>query len=178
MKYTLNFSQKLDRRDDCIVYDKEEFIGNPIAISVPDVVKAFNHFVKSFDEVGIVEQPSSKNESTYIKKKTNESNMTEEQLIDSTQITKSTVLQGISGKAYICQSKQLNEEALDQICSELTSYLQKCCSQISTDSFLSEDNNQYISGLREVLEVRSYLAKYTRSKKKIYQNGYLMFAAL
>nr|MDZ8016347.1 hypothetical protein [Nostoc sp. ZfuVER08] len=178
MEYTLNFSLKLDRHDRCIVYDKEGFTENPIALSVPEVVKALDHFVESFEEVGILEKPLNKRESTSTKKKTNEGNLAQEQSIYSIPTTKSTALKGISGKAYICQSKELNEEVLDKVCTELTRYFQECCSQISTKNFLSEDNDVYVSGLREVLEVRNYLAKYTRSKKKIYQNGYLYIAAL
>ena len=178
MKYTLNFSLKLDRQEHCVVYNQEEFTESPIAISVPEVVKSFDRFVESFEEVGIVEKPSDKHESTSTKEKANENNFAQEQSIDSTQTSKSNPLKAISGKAYICQSKELNEEMLDQICTDLTKYLQECCSQFTNDNFLSEDNNLYISGLREVLEVRNYLARYTRSKKKTYQKGYLYITAL
>lgn len=177
MKYILNFSLNLERHDRCIVYDGERFTEKPISISVREVVKAIDYFVESFEEVGIVEKSANKHEPTSTEKKVNEDNVAQEQSIDLIPITKSTALRGISGKAYICQSKELNEEVLDQICAELTRYSQECCSQIFTNYFLSEDNNLYVSGLREVLEVRNYLAKYTRSKKKIYQNGYLYITA-
>ncbi|WP_416666786.1 hypothetical protein [Egbenema bharatensis] len=179
MKYTLNFSLKLDRDDHhCIVYDKGGFTENPIAISIPEIVKALEHFITVFEEVGVVEEPSSKNDSAHTKKKANEGDIGQKESVDSMQTAKSTVLKGISGKAYICQSKELNEEALARICSDLTSYFQECYSKISTENFLSDDNNSYISGIREVLEIRNYLAKYTRSKKKSYQNGYLYISAL
>lgn len=178
MKYTLNFSLKLDRQDHCVIYDKKGFTDNPILISVPEVVKALDHFVESFEEVGIIEASSNKHVSTSTKQKANEGNIAQEQSANSTSATNYNALKGISGRAYICKSKELNEEGLNQICSELIRYFHDCCSQVSTECFLSVDINPYISGLREVIEVRNYLAKYTRSKKKMYQNGYLYIASL
>lgn len=179
MKYTLNFSLKLDRDDHhCIVYDKGGFTENPIAISIPEIVKALEHFIKVFEEVGVIEEPSSKNGSAHTKKKANEGDIAQEESVDSMQTTKSNVLKGISGKAYIRQSKELNEKALEKICSDLTSYFQECCSKISTGNFLSDDKNLYISGIKEAIEIRNYLAKYTGSKKESYQNGYLYISAL
>ena len=154
MKYTLNFSLKLEKRDSYIVYNPEAFAETPISISVPDVVKIFEHFIKTFEEVGITEQPA------------NNTIPSEEKTKDTTALT------GLSATAYICQVQQLNKTALTKFCTELTEYLQKCCSEISK-SFLSEEVNVSISGLREVIEIRNYLAKFTKSEKKAYQNGYL-----
>lgn len=154
MKYTLNFSLTLEKRHSYIVYNPEAFAETPISISVPDVVKIFEHFIKTFELLGITEQPA------------NNTIPTEEKTKDTTALT------GLSAKAYICQVQQLNETALTKFCTELTEYLQKCCSEISR-SFLSEEVNLSISGLREVIELRNYLARYTKSKKKAYQNGFL-----
>lgn len=154
MTYTLNFSLTLEKHHSYIVYNREAFAETPISISVPDVVKIFEHFIKTFEEVGITEQPA------------NNTTPSEEKTKDTTALT------GLSAKAYICQVQQLNETALTKFCTELTEYLQKCCSEISK-SFLSEEVNLSISGLREVIELRNYLAKFTQSKKKAYKNGYL-----
>ena len=171
MKYTLNFSLKLERHDSFIVYNSEAFTENPIQISVPDVVKLFEQFIETFEEVGIIEQPASK--TIPSEEKTQGTTVDhQEKLSDSKSVTGSTALIGLSGKARICKSKDLDEAVIDQFCTELTKYLQMCFSKIS-DNFLSEEINLYISGLREVIELRNYLVKYTRSKTTKYQNGYL-----
>ena len=154
MKYTLNFSLKLQKNNSFIVYNREAFAETPISISVPDVVKIFDHFIETFEKVGITEQPA------------NNTIPSEEKTKDTTALT------GLSATAYICQVQQLNQTALTKFCTELTEYLQKCCSEISK-SFLSEEVNLSIAGLREIIELRNYLARYTKSKKKAYQNGYL-----
>jgi len=155
MKYTLNFSLTLEKRNSYIVYNPEAFAETPISISVPDVVKIFEHFINTFEPpVGITEQPATNT-------------------IPGEEKTKdTTALIGLSAEAYICQVQQLNKTDLTKFCTELTEYLQKCCSEISK-SFLSEEVNVSISGLREVIEIRNYLAKFTKSEKKAYQNGYL-----
>ncbi|MGB8686645.1 MAG: hypothetical protein WCD53_04820 [Microcoleus sp.] len=159
MKYTLNFSLKLEMLNSCIVYNPEAFAETPISISVPDVVKIFEHFIKTFKEFGITEQPA------------NNTIPSEEKTKDTTAVT------GLSAKAYICHVPELDDTVLTKFCTELTEYLQKCCSEISKD-FLSEKVNVSISGLREVIELRNYLARYTQSEKKAYQNGYLYIMVL
>jgi len=154
MKYTLNFSLKLEMHNSCIVYNGEGFADTPISISVPDVVKIFEHFIEKFEQQGITEQPVTKT-------------------IPNEEKTKDTnALTGLSARAYTCQVQKLDETVLNNFCIELTEYLQKCCSEISK-SFLSEEANLSIAGLREVIEIRNYLVRYTKSKKKAYQNGYL-----
>jgi hypothetical protein len=178
MKYTLNFSLKLERHHSFIVYNSELFTEKPIPISVPDVVKLFEQFIKTFEEVGIIEQPTSK--TIPSEEKTQGTTVAhEEKLSDSKSVTGSTALIGLSGKARICKSQDLDEAVIEQFCTELTKYVQICCSKISEkDKFLSEEINLYISGLREVIELRNYLTKYTRSKKKAYQNGYLYVSVI
>lgn len=172
MKYTLNFSVELTKEGSHILYDPEKFADTPMAISVPDVVKIVESFIKSFEEVGIIEKALPK--SIQNQEKNGIDNSSErEQLSEQNSINISPALRSLSGKAYICKSKELNETVLNQFCTQLTEYLQMCCSKFSPDTFLSEENGLYVSGLKEVLELRNYLAKYTRSHKKNYQNGYL-----
>lgn len=173
MKYILNFSLGLTKEGSHIIYEPEKFSEKPIAISVPDVVEIFKSFIQSFEEVGIIDKASPPSIQSKDKKDTdNPSN--QEQLSEQKLITTSSALKGLSGQAYICKSKELDETALNQFCIQLTEYLQICCSKFSSpESFLSEENNLYVSGLREVFELRNYLARYTRSHKKSYQNGYL-----
>lgn len=178
MKYTLNFSLKLERHDSFIVYNSEAFTENPIQISVPDVVKLFEQFIETFEEVGIIDQLAIKTIPSEDKPQ-GTTVADQEKLFDSKSVTRSTALIGLSGKARICKSKDLDEAVIKQFCTELTKYLQICCSKISDqDKFLSEEINLYISGLREVIELRNYLTKYTRSKKKAYQNGYLYVSVI
>lgn len=154
MKYTLNFALKLQKNNSFIVYNREAFAEMPISISVPDVVKIFDNFIETFEKVGITEQ--SANNTIPSEEKTKDTN----------------ALTGLSATAYICQVQKLNETVLNKFCTELTEYLQKCCSEIAKN-FLSEEVNVSIAGLGEVIELRNYLARYTQSKKKAYQNGYL-----
>ena len=178
MKYTLNFALKLEEKDDSlIVYDPKEFAEKPISISVPEVVTILEHFIKkSFKEVGILEKASNISSQGKEKNGTDKVNA-QEQLSKQKSITKFPDLKGLSGRAYIRKSKELNETTLNEFCTELTNYLQKCCLKISQNNFLSEEIGSDISGLREVLELRNYLANYTRSNKEAYQNGYLYIMA-
>lgn len=172
MTYYLNFALGLTKEGSHIVYDPEKFADKPIEISVPDVVKIIESFIKSFEEVGIIEKASAK--SIQIQEKNCNDNFSEqEQLSEQKSITTSPALKGLSGRVYICKSKELDQTVLNEFCTQLTEYLQICCSNFSPDTFVSEENNLYVSALREVLELRNYLTLYTRSNKKNYQNGYL-----
>ncbi|WP_309740489.1 hypothetical protein [Chamaesiphon sp. OTE_20_metabat_361] len=145
MKYTLIFSTKLERSDLNIFYDAEAFAEKPIMISVPEIVKFLEHFIEKFEEVGVVEKLSGK----------------------------SVSLKALSGKAFVCESDKLDKDILDRFRTELTKYLEKCCSNISQNGLFSDNTNLDISGLSELIELRNYLVKYTNSSKKICQKGYL-----
>ncbi|PZO36438.1 MAG: hypothetical protein DCF17_17320 [Shackletoniella antarctica] len=172
MKYNLNFSLNLERHEHCVIYNEKEFTEKPIQISVPDIVELVEQFLKSFEEVAITEQLTSSPTPSKEKFK-EESSAQGKPLIDSKSGIKPNSLRVVAAKAYICQSKDLDKKVLEQFCSDLTKYVQDGCSQISPENFLSEQVNLYVAGLREVLEIRNYLARYTKSKKKNYQNGYL-----
>ena len=55
-------------------------------------------------------------------------------------------LRELSGTAYVCKSKELGQDILDEFCVKLTEYLQECCSNISKHGLLSEQINLDISG--------------------------------
>jgi len=177
MKYNLNFSSNLKWHEQCVIYDEKEFTEKPIQISVPDVVKLVEHFLEVFEEVAITEQSTS-NPTFNEEKSKEESRAQEKPLTDSKPAIKPTALRAVAAKAYIRKSKDLDKKALEQFCSDLTKYFQACCSQISPDNFLSEHVSLSVAGLREVLEIRNYLASYAKSKKKNYQNGYLYIVSL
>ncbi|MEG4210185.1 hypothetical protein [Microcoleus sp. S13_B4] len=105
MKYTLNFSRELEKHDSYIVYNPEAFAEMPISISVPDVVKNFENFIKTFEYRGITEQPA------------NNTIPSEEKTKDTTALTV------LAASAYICQVQQLNETVLAKFCTELTEVL-------------------------------------------------------
>lgn len=178
MKYTLNFSLGLKKEGSHIVYDPEKFAGKPVEISVPDVVKILESFIQSFEQVGIVEQTLPKSIQSQEKEKNGTDNSSDKQISEQKSLAKFPDLKSLAGKAYICKSKELDETVLNQFCTELTEYLQVCCSNFSPKNFLSEENGLYVSGLKEVLELRNYLARYTSSNKKNYQNGYLYIMAV
>jgi hypothetical protein len=154
MKYTLNFSLGLDRQDAYVIYNSERFTESPILISIPEIVDSFEHFLRAFEAVNSVESGALN------------------------QVAVSADLNRFADTAYICQSRALNEAALDRFCADLTNYFQHCCLRVPAEGLLAEETNLYVSGLREVIELRNYLAKYTRSPKKIYQNGYLYVAVV
>lgn len=177
MKYNLNFSSNLKRHEQCVIYDEKEFTEKPIQISVPEIVKLVEHFLEAFEEVAITEQLTSY--PTLNEEKSKEDSPAQENsLVGSKPTIKLTAPRGVATKAYICRSKDLDKKALEQFCSDLARYFQVGCSQISSENLLSEEVNIYIAGLTEVLEIRNYLARYTKSKKKNYQNGYLYIASL
>ncbi|MEH2240035.1 hypothetical protein [Nostoc sp.] len=171
MKYTLNFSLKLEKNGSHIIYNPEDFVEKPILISVPDVVKLFEDFIETFEEVGIVEQASTR--SIQSKKKETDNVSSQEQPSEQKSAATSAPLKGLSGRVSICKSKELGEAVLNQFCTELTKYLQESCSKLAPENFLSEESSLSFSGLREVFEIRNYLAKYTKSAKKNYQEGYI-----
>lgn len=174
MKYTLNFLLKLERDDSFIVYEQESFAESPIMISVPSVVKILEHFMEKFETVGIVDKSKIKVESN-----SKDISANNEQNTSTLGVAiQPHSLVGLSGEAYICESKKIDKDILSQFCNELTKYLHECCSHISTESFLSTEVSLDISGLREILEVRNYLAKYVNSNKKSYQNGYIYIMVL
>ncbi|MEH2274488.1 MAG: hypothetical protein V7K40_06675 [Nostoc sp.] len=172
MKYNLNFSLKLKKDGSYIIYNPEDFVEKPISISVPDVVKLFEHFIETFEEVGIVEQASTRSIQSD-KKKEADNVSSKEQPFEQKSATTSASLKGLSGTVYICKSKELDEAVLNQFCTELTEYLQVFCSKLAPENFLSEESSLSFSGLREVFEIRNYLAKYTKSTKSPYQEGYI-----
>lgn len=168
MKYTLNFSMKLEKDGSYIVYNPQEFTEQPILISFPDIVSTFERFIAKFEEVGIVDNlPIQKAQND--KKNRRDKVRSQKQLPEQKSINKSITLKGLSGRAYICKSKDLDENVLNQFCSELTDYIHKFGSELSSKTFLSKEIS--FSGLREVIELRSYLVKYTKDKQ--IANGYL-----
>lgn len=177
MAYILDFLQEVKsaKKDESssqlIKYDPEKFAGETIRVSVPEVVKIFEPFIESFEEVGLVEKASPKSDSSPKKKgsdRPGDGEQAEEKAIPT-----SSPLMPVSGKAYICQSKKLDEAALKQLCVGLVEYLRDCCSKFSPETFLLEETGVCVSGMQQVLELRNYLTRYTNSKNKMYKEGYL-----
>jgi hypothetical protein len=170
MKYLLYFALDISWQGSCIVYDPQQFTEKPISLSVPDLVEIFTNFTQKFREVGIVEKQ--KENKILIKEKGDEHPIAPE-LFDS-----SNNLQVISGRAHICKLETLKSEDLELFYDKLVKYLQKCCLKISTKNFLSKETSLCFAGLREVMEIRNYLAQYTKSKRKMFKNGYLYIQVL
>jgi hypothetical protein len=170
MKYLLYFALKISWQDSCIVYDPQQFTENPISLSVPDLVEIFTDFTQKFTEVGIIEKQ--KDKKILSKEKGDEYPIAPES------VDRSNNLQVISGRAYICKLETLKLEDLELFCDKLVKYLRKCCLKISTENFLSEETSLCFAGLREVMEIRNYLAQYTKSKRKMFKDGYLYIQVL
>lgn len=147
MKYNLSFSLDLKQDEQAnVIYDPESFIENPISISVPDIISSFEDFIQSFDHVGLVEQ----NPSNSLRK-----------------------LQGLSGDVYFCRAKELDKTALEKLCEDLVHYFKKFNLSLSSEKFLDSEVSPQFSGLQEVIALRNYLARYAKSAKKMYKNGYV-----
>lgn len=174
MAYILDFLLEVKKNQDnpeLIEYDPEKFAGETIRVSVPDVVKIFEPFVKSFEEFGLVEKTSPK--SARSQKKKGSDRPSDGEQSEKKAIATSSPLKPVSDTAYICQSKELDEAALKQLCAGLVKYLQECCSEFSPDTFLSEETGVCVSGRQQVLELRNYLTRFTNSDNKMYKKGYL-----
>jgi hypothetical protein len=174
MSYTLNFSRKLKKDGTEVIYDPEGFDDQPIRISVPDVVKLFEEFIKNFEKAGLVEQSSQKDvqsDETKIYENVKSSNAVAGET--KSPATATGALKALSGEVYYCQVKKINTEALTQLVTGLTEYMKKSFFKMTPENFLSEDTHVLVSGIKEVLEVRNYLVRYTQSDKKYIQNGYL-----
>lgn len=180
MAYILDFLLEVKRDENnpkLIYYDPEKFAGDKIRVSLPDVVKVFEPFIKSFETVGVVEKAPPKSDRSP-KKKGSDAPGDGEQPEKKATATPSPLMP-VSGEAYICQSKELDEAALKQLCVGLVEYLRDCCSKFSGETFLSqetgvsEETNVCVSGIQQVIELRNYLTKYTNSENKMYKKGYL-----
>jgi len=174
MSYTLNFSRKLKKDGAEVIYDPKEFDDQPIRIKVPDVVKLFQEFIKNFEKAGLVDQSSQKDvqsDETKIDENVNVGNVVAGET--KSPATTTGGLKALSGEVYYCQVKELNPEAMTQFCTGLTEYMKKSFFNMTPENFLSEDTHGLVSGIKEVLEVRNYLVRYTQSHKKSIQNGYL-----
>jgi hypothetical protein len=183
MTYTLRFLLEVERDQNnpkLICYDGEKFDKATIRVSVPDVVKIFEPFIESFEEVALVEKPSPKSDGSQKKKGSDRPSDGEQS--EKKAIATSSPLMPLSGKAYICQSQKLDEAALNQLCVGLVEYLQDCCSKFSAETFLSqetgvsEETNVCVSGIQEVLNLRNYLTRCINSNNKMYKKGYLYVA--
>lgn len=149
MKYLLNFALQLEMCHAQVVYHPANFAESPILISVPDIVQSFETFLETFCRVGIAESATGD------------------------QGHNTSPLQGLAGEAYICQTRKLDQPGLRQFCLQLVQYFKQGYSTLATENFLECENNLYLSGLREAIELRNYLVRYTRTPRKVYRNGYL-----
>jgi hypothetical protein len=168
MKYLLYFSLSINRQGSCIIFDPAQFTEQPISLSIPELIKIFTDWIGKFEEVGIIESPKDDKKIYKNNKQHLSSNLTDSH----------KSLKGISGKAYVCKLETLKSEDLELFCDELARYWQECCSKISLENFLVEENNLYLAGLREVIEIRNYIVKYIKSKQKIIKNGYIYIQVL
>ncbi|NEO83500.1 MAG: hypothetical protein F6J87_04460 [Spirulina sp. SIO3F2] len=147
MKYNLSFSLDLKQDEQAnMIYEPESFIEKPISISVPDIIASFEDFIQSFDHVCLVEQHSH---------------------------DASRKLQGLSGDVYFCWAKELDKTALAKLCEDLVHYFKKFNLSLSSEKFLDSEVSPQFSGLQEVITLRNYLARYAKSAKKMYKNGYV-----
>lgn len=179
MTYTLSFVLNLKTEGTNIVYDPEAFEEKQIRISVPEVVEIFkSSILEAFEEVGIVEVKSRKSIQDEKEAKADNNLNSNQHLSLVVSNTMTSSLTGLSGKAYIRRSKEVDKDRLKQFCLKLTEYIQSGCSKLSSENFLTAESTTYFAGLSQVIELRNYLSMYTQSEKKILQDGYLYVMSL
>ena len=172
MNYTLNFALNLKKEGEHIVYDKENFIQEA-RISVPDIVSILEKFLQPpFQSVGIVDKPESQKvqsaDGFSREKVQGEVKASNENLISQ------LPLQGLSGQAYYCQIKDLDKAKIKEITSDLSNYLQESISKLNSDNFLADETGNVASGIKQVMEIRNYLALHLKKPdNKKYKKGYL-----
>lgn len=171
MEYTLNFALELKRDGEYIIYP-EKFADQPIPISVPEIVTILEKFIKqSFQLAGIVEKPESQKvqsaDDLSAEKVQGEVKAGNENLISQ------SPLKGLSGQAYYCQFKDLDQPKIKEITSDLSNYLQESISKINSNNFLVDETGDLVSAIKQVMEIRNYLAIYLKKPpNKTYKNGY------
>ncbi|MCT7973961.1 hypothetical protein [Laspinema olomoucense] len=174
MTYTLNFALNLNKEGENIIYDSEQFADQPIQISVPQIITILERFIgKPFHRAGLIE--NRKSEKVQIKDAFSEKKVQDEvKAINENLIAKSS-LKGLSGQAYYCQIKELDTQKINEITSDLSNYLQESISSINSENFLADETSVLISALKEVVEIRNYLARYfKKAPNKMYRNGYFV----
>ncbi|MCT7994079.1 hypothetical protein [Laspinema olomoucense] len=173
MTYNLNFAIKFKKEGEYIVYDRDSFTQGAIRISVPDIVTIFDKFIQqSFETTGLLDQPPSKVKDANLHQ---EEKVQGKVTVFEEQSVPKTTIQSLSGEVYYCQTKKIKDTiAFQEFKNDLAEYLHKSLSRINSDNLLKEETNVFISGIKEVLEVRNYLVTYTtNSSKKQYKEGYL-----
>lgn len=178
MKYYLNFVLGLEQEGSNVIYNPGDFEEKPVAISSPEIVKMIENFVSNFKKVAIVESPTVKKEKkpdiVDIQDSKPEATPDDKNESHKYEDDKSAInLRVVSGQAYICQKQNIQESSIEKLCEELVDYLKKCLSQLQKEKILSEELNSEFAGMREALELRNYLARFVKSKKKIYKSGYI-----
>lgn len=176
MKYHLLFALKLKREESPVIYNPNDFEGNPVAVSYPAITSIISNFVVDFDLLPIVEPNPLKKPTS---KKASNSNKTNGETANKIEHSKDGIEQnpsplgGVAGTAYICKLKNLNKPSLDRLCSEIATYLKDCISEISPDKILSSELASDFAGIREAVELRNYLSNWVEDKRPMYQNGYI-----
>jgi hypothetical protein len=174
MTYTLNFALNLNIEGENIIYDPEQFTDQPIPISVPEIITILERFIeKSFHRAGLLENRRS--EKVQIADALSEEKVQDEVKAVNENLIARSPLKGLSGHAYYCQIKELDTQKIKKITSDLINYMHESLSNINSDNFLADETSVLVSALKEVVEIRNYLAMYFKNPpKKMYQNGYFI----
>lgn len=155
-----------------IVYTPESFAEEPISISKPEIVEMLRYFSQSFQQVAVIEtKAESVNDDVKSVSVSGKNSSVSVATLPKAEIKLSLV----SDTAFICEQKALNQESLVTLCDSLARYIHDSTKSFTGDNLLNSDNHALFSGLRESIDLRSYLSRYATSTKKMYRNGYLYF---
>jgi hypothetical protein len=155
-----------------IVYTPESFAEEPISISKPEIVEMLRYFSKSFQQVAVIETKAEAVNNDLRSASVSETNSS---VAVATLRKVESKLSLVSDTAFICEQKALNQESLVNLCDNLARYIQDSTKSLTSDNLLNSENHALFSGLRESIDLRSYLSRYATSTKKMYRNGYLYF---
>ncbi|MBM0740370.1 hypothetical protein JOY44_01850 [Phormidium sp. CLA17] len=171
--YYLHFALNIQwSSETSIVHTPESFAEAPISISKPEIIEMLNCFSKGFQQVAVMETKAEVVKSDVKSASVSETNSS---ITVATPLKVESKLSLVSDTAFICEQKALNQESLVALCDNLARYIQDSTKSFNGDNLLDADNHALFSGLRESIDLRSYLSRYITSTKKMYCNGYLYF---
>jgi len=166
MTYRVSFKFKLDLNDHYVYLPNKHLTLNedeqPISISHPNLIKLIKQEIIDYRLYGLVE-PQAQTVLTPSSRS---------QVIGGDRAMATTVV-GLSGEAYVKKVSEISKPASQRLLKSLAEDLVNCSNHINQDNFLLDENNDYISQIRQILIWRDFWGRYVMSNKKIFQKGYI-----
>lgn len=158
MGYFISFVVEPDIEDGRLLYDRDDFVTEPLRISVPDLCKIIEAAMSGYQRIEVADSVSKREESDD-----------------------ETHSQGGSDQktdhAYLISTEDFKEEDLNWLMSSLIQYLegevQSMPQEEEAEKVLQPEWGLSFSGLCEVSDLRNLLTTYVRKSKDELQDRYL-----